>query len=123
MANDLHLIPLRSNLLQNYRYIEIKTKIIARIQELHLNDGRFKLDSEMLVLVANLIEHCVVKKDKISKQELALDILRTLFGLTEEEEQVIANNITFIHGNGLIKKVSNYKLWKVGFREWFKRKS
>jgi hypothetical protein len=120
---DLHLIPLRSNLLANYKYIEVKNKIIARIQELHLNDGKFKLDSELLVLVCNLIEHLIVKKDNISKKEIAVDIIKTLFGLSADEETAISNNIQFIWSNGMIKKVSQYKLFKVGFKEWFKRKS
>ena len=119
---DLHLIPLRSNLLQNYKYIEVKTKIIARLQELHLNDGKFKIDSELLVLVCNLIEHLIVKKDKISKKEIAIDILKSLFGLTENEEASISNNIEFIWSNNMIKKVSMYKLFKTGLRELFKKK-
>ena len=119
---DLHLIPLRSNLLQNYKYIEVKTKIIARLQELHLNDGKFKIDSELLVLVCNLIEHLIVKKDKISKKEIAVDILKTLFGLTADEEASISNNIEFIWSNNMIKKVSMYKLFKTGLRELFKKK-
>lgn len=121
--SDLSLIPLRSNLLQNYKYIEVKNQIIKRLQDLHLNDGKFKIDSELLVLVCNLIEHLIVKKDKISKRELAVDILKTLFGLTTEEEQSISNNIEFIWSNGMIRRISTYKLFKTGFKEWFKKKA
>ena len=94
---DLSLIPLKSNLLQDWKFLEVKAKIIERLTHLKLNDGKYKTDSEFLVLVANLIENLIFKKDKISKKELAIDIINTLFGLSSEEEQVIANNINFIH--------------------------
>ena len=120
---DLHLIPLRSNLLQNYKFIEVQNKIIARLTELHLNDYKFKIDSEMLVLICNLIEHLVTKKDKISKKELVISILKTLFNnLTPEEEATISNNIEFIWSNNMIKKVSFYKLFKTSIKELFFKK-
>ena len=120
---DLHLIPLKSNLNSNYQFIECKNKIIARLSELHLNDNKFKIDSELLVLVCNLIEHLVSKKDKISKKELALDIFKALYNLSPEEEQSISNNIEFIWANKMIKKVSMYKLFKVGIKELFWKKT
>lgn len=121
---DLSLIPLRSNLLQNHKYLETKNAIIARLQELHLNDGKFKIDSELLVLICNMLEHLIRKKDKISKKDLALDILETLFGLTPEEKVSISNNIEFIHSNSMIKNISFYKLFRTGLREllWSKKK-
>lgn len=120
--NDLSLIPLRSNLLNNFKYIETKTTIIERIQKLYLNDLKFKGDSEMLVLVCNLIEHLISKKDNISKIDLAMDIYRTLFAISIEEEEVIKNNIKFIHSNKMIKKVSYYKLFITGINELFFKK-
>lgn len=120
---DLSIIQLRSNLLQNYKYIEIKQKIITRLSELHLNDNKFRIDSELLVLLCNLIEHLVIKKDGISKKELAVDILKTLYNLSTEEEASISNNIQFIHNNKMIKKVSFYKLFKTSIRELFWKKA
>lgn len=125
MAGSLSIIPLRSNLLQNHKYLETKDAIIKRLQELHLNDGKFKIDSEMLVLICNMVEHLIQKKDKISKKDLALDILESLFGLTPEEKASISSNIEFIHSNSMIKKhISSYKLFRTGLRElfWSKKK-
>ena len=120
--DNLAIIPLRSNLLNNFKYIETKTLIIERIQKLHLNDLKFKGDSEMLVLICNLIEHLIIKKDNISKIDMALDIYRTLFAILPEEEEVIKNNIKFIHSNKMIKRVSYYKLFITGISELFKKK-
>ena len=119
---DLTLIPLKSNLLNNFKYIETKTKIIERIEKLYLNDLKFKGDSEMLVLVCNLIEHLISKKDNISKIDLALDIYKALYAVSVEEEAVIKNNINFIHSNKMIKKVSYYKLFITGAKEFFFKK-
>jgi cobalamin-dependent methionine synthase I len=122
--NNLEIIALKSNLLNNYKYIETKNQIIERIQKLHLNDLKFKSDSEMLVLVCNLIEHLITKKDGISKIDLALDIYKHLFAISTDEEEVIKNNIKFINSNKMIKKVSYYKLFITGINElFFKKKS
>ena len=120
--SDLSHIPLRSNLLQNYKFIEVKQKIISRLTELHLNDNKFRIDNELLVLLCNLIEHLVKKSDCISKKELSIDILKTIYNLSTEEEASISNNIQFIWSNKMIKKISNYKLFKTGIKEWFFKK-
>jgi len=121
--DNLEIIPLRSNLLNNYKYIQTKTQIIDRIEKLHLNDIKFKSDSEMLVLVCNLIEHLITKKDGISKIDLVLDIYRHLYGVLPDEEAVIKSNINFVHSNKMIKKVSYYKLFVTGISEYlFKKK-
>jgi hypothetical protein len=121
--DNLEIIPLRSNLLNNYKYIQTKTQIIDRIQKLHLNDIKFKSDSEMLVLVCNLVEHLITKKDNISKIDLVLDVYRHLYGILPEEEAVIKSNINFVHSNKMIKKVSYYKLFVTGISEYlFKKK-
>lgn len=119
---DLQIIPLKNNLLADHQRDTIKNKIIARLTELNLLQSKYKNDGEFLLLLANLIEHLVTKKDKIDKKQLLLTIMAETFGLTEEEKLVISNNIDFICGNQLIKKVSNYKLFKTGFSEWFFKK-
>lgn len=116
--SDLSLIPLRNNLLKDFRYKEVKTKVIERLQELKLNDGKYKNDAEMLVLICNILEHIIVRKDDINKKELALDIIHEVFGLTDDERKSLSNNIEFIWSNKMIKKVSFYKLFKTGMKEY-----
>jgi len=120
---DLTLIPLKSNLLQNWKFLEVQAKIIQRLTDLRLNDAKYKNDSEFLMLVCNMIENLIFKKDKISKKEMAISIFSTLFGLTPDEETLISNNIQFIHTNGMIKKVSYYKLFRVGLKQLFCKKA
>ena len=120
--SELQIIPLKNNLLLDFRQTEIRTKIITRLSELGLTNQQYKMDNELLTLVCNLVEHLVMKKDNISKKDLVISILVGIFELTEEEKATLSNNIEFLWSNSLIKKVSFYKLFKVSVREYFKKK-
>lgn len=120
--NDLSIIPLKNNLLLDFRHTEIKDKIINRLSELKLLDGKYKLDTEFLSLICNLAEHLVVKKDKLNKKQLVISIYIQLFGLTAEEEEMLNKNIDFLHCNKTIKKVSFYRLFKTSMKEFFLKK-
>jgi hypothetical protein len=120
--SELQIIPLRNNLLVDYKYTETKNKIIARLNELYLCDAKYKNDNQLLNLICELIEHLVIKKDKINKKDLAIDIYVAIFSLTDDEKKVLENNINFLWSNQMIKRVSIYKLFKTGLKEWFRKK-
>lgn len=122
MSNELQLIPLRNNLLVDFKYTEAKNQIIARLTELHLCDAKYKNDNQLLNLICELVEHLIVKKDKIAKKDLVIDVYLGLFGLTDDEKKTLENNINFLWSNQMIKKVSMYKLFKTGIKEWFRKK-
>lgn len=117
--SELQIIPLRNNLLLDFKRNEVKGKITTRIQELGLVDVKYKTDSELLSLICSLVEHLVSRKDKIDKKVLVIEIIDSLFLLSDNEKSVLCNNIEFLHSNSLIKKVSYYKLFKTGLKEWF----
>ena len=119
---ELTIIPLKNNLLNDWKKSEVKKKIIGRINELQINNPKYKNDNEFLVLVCNLIEFLIVKKDNIDKKDLCVGIFSELFGITQEEEEILKHNISFIHSNKSIKKVSAWKLFKVGCKEYFNGK-
>jgi hypothetical protein len=98
---------------------QVKGLIMARLGELNLNMPNYRGNSEFLLLVLNLIEHLVVKKDKVSKKELAVEIMNDIFNLTEDEKNTIQSNIQFLWENKNIKKVSMWKLFKCGIKEIF----
>jgi deoxyhypusine synthase len=120
---DLGIIPLKNNLLKDWKLVEVKTTILNRINELHIHDQKYKNDTEFLILICNLLEHLVSKKDNIDKKELAVDIITTLFALTPDEQSVLKNNIDIIHLKKNIKKVSFWKLFKCGLSEFFFKSS
>ena len=64
---DLQVIPLRNNLFKDWQIVEIKSKIINRINELHINNSKYRTDQEFLILICNLIEHLVNKKYNIDE--------------------------------------------------------
>jgi hypothetical protein len=86
-----------------------------------IND-KYRLDAEFLTYLVNLIEFMVRKKDGIDKKELALNIMRELFGVSEEDCLIIGKNIEYLHANKIIKKVSYYKLFKATWAEYFKKR-
>ena len=118
----LEIVSLKNNLLLDWKTQEVKSQIITRINELKINNPNYKTDNEFLVLVCNLIEYLIVKKDKIDKKQMCVSIFKDLFGLATEDEESLKRNIDFIHANKSIKKVSKWKLFKVGINEYFTAK-
>lgn len=112
-------VPLKNNLLQDYRVNEIKAAIIKQLTDKALIDGKYKTDVEFLTYLTNIIEFLVDKKDKINKKDLALDIFKNLFGANQDELDLINRNIEYLHSNRFIKKVSYWRLFKCSVREWF----
>ena len=117
--DNLSLVPIQNSLAVDVKRIEIKNKMITRIGELGLVISNYRNSTEFLLLILNLIEHLVVKKDKINKKELAIEVLNEVFGLNELERNNINSNIDFLHQNNNIKKVSMWKLFKCGVKELF----
>ena len=121
--SDLQIVSLKNNLLYDVTVSQIKNKIITRLNELHLTQPKYKTDNEFLVLVCNLIEFLVTKKNKIVKKQLCIDIFTDLFNLNDDEKVTLSNNIDFVHANGTIKKISQWKLFRCGLYELFTKKS
>ncbi len=120
---DLSLVSLRNNILLDVKRQAYKAKILERIKELGLDISKYAHDQEFILLVCNIIEHLVKKSDHIPKKDLAVEIFTELFEpITEVHKQILEASIDFLHKNGNIKKVSAYKLFRVGVNELFKCK-
>ena len=119
---DLQIIHLKNNLLLDWKKQDVKNKIITRVNELNINIAQYKTDTEFLILICNLVEYLVTKKDNINKKELVLNVFVELFGLTAEEQEVLKNNVDIVHLQNKIKKVSMWKLFKCGIFELLKKK-
>ena len=120
--SDLQIIPLKNNLLLDWKKQDVKSKIIARVNELNMNLTNYKTDYEFIILICNLVEYLVSKKDNINKKELVLTVFNDLFGLTPEEQEQLKNTIDIIHLQNKIKKISYWKLFKCGISEFFFKK-
>jgi len=121
MSNDLSIVSITPNLGFEIKKQEIKTKIIERLTELKLLDGKFKNNQDVLLLICNLIEH-LVKDKKINKKELVLDIFTSIYN-NPNDRAIIDANIEFLHSNKAIKKLSKFYLFCVSAYEYlFKSK-
>jgi len=122
--NSISLISLKNNLLVDSTYNSTKTVIINRIIELGLNNPKYRHDNEFLALVLNFIENLITKKHKISKKELAIDVMKSLFLLTDEEVEALSKNIDFLCAQyKIVRKISTYKLFCSGIHEIFFKKA
>jgi hypothetical protein len=122
---SLEIVGLKNNIKYDFTVNDIKNKIVNRINELGLNNIKYKHDNEFLVLICNLIEFLVQKKDKITKSDLAFSIYCEIFDIdktSEDEKLMLKHNINFIYDNGSIKKINHWKLFKCGLKEIFKKK-
>lgn len=120
--SELNIIPIKNGLFTDFREDQVKKTIQTRLHELNMINAKYKLDNEFLTLLVNMIEHLVVKKDKINKKELALGIMRDFMGASEDDLALISKNIEYLHSNKVIKKLSYWKLFKAGLCEWFFKK-
>ena len=90
---DLQIIPLKNNLLVDWKKQDIKLKIISRVNELNIVLTHYKNDADFLVLICNLVEYLVNKKDNINKKELVISVYMDLYGLSPEEQETLKNNV------------------------------
>lgn len=119
----LSLVPIQNQLSIDVKKNQVKNQIMVRINEIGLNNDKYKNSQELLLLICNLAEHLITKKDKISKKEMVLDILQILFQLNAQDKISYDSNIEFLHQSKMIKKVSFWKLFKAGLCEFlFKKK-
>jgi len=115
----LSLVCVKNQLGVDIKRNEAKKRILDRITELGLTNNTYKNNQEFLLLVCNLAEFLVTKKDKISKKEIVLDVINQLFNLQPHERQAVESNIEFLHESKMIRKVSKWKLFCTGVKELF----
>ena len=117
---DLSIVSIRNNILHDATRASYKLQIVDRIKQLNVDVQKYAHDPEMVLLVCNIIEYLVRKSDAIDKKSLAVEVFEELLGpLTEVHKDLISNSIEFLHANRNIKRVSFWKCFKAGFREWF----
>ena len=122
---SLEIVSLKNNIKYDFTVNDIKNKIVNRVNELGLNNIKYKHDNEFLVLICNLIEFLVKKTDKINKSDLCYTIFCEIFDLdrsNDDEKLMLKHNINFIYDNKSIKKISKWKLFKCSVSEYFKKK-
>lgn len=118
--SNLNLVAVTPILSVEIKKTEIMDRVIERLTELKLADSKYKNSSDILLLICNLVEH-LTRDKKISKKEVVLNILDTLFNPTPDEILIFDEKIEFLHSNKAIKKLSRFYLFCVGVYEYFSR--
>lgn len=106
-----------------------RNNLILKIVEKITNIPKFQeltqpnIHSELILLVCSIIENTVIKKDKIDKKQLCIDIFTELgFIKNESDKEHVKNIIEFLHSNKHIKKIKTYKKAYIYIKDWFYRK-
>ena len=107
---SLEIVGLKNNIKYDFTVNDIKNQIVNRINQLGLNNIKYKHDNEFLVLICNLIEFLVQKKDKIIKSDLCYLIYTEIFDLdktNEDEKIMLKHNMKLL----LHPVPSHYQQW------------
>jgi hypothetical protein len=110
---DTSLISPKNVLKKQQLLQDLLVHLRAKIQEYPATHN-LKSCSEFLLYVTKVVENSVVKKQKIDKKQLVLDVFKILFNLQPLEISALDASIEFLHSNGLISKVKVSKKF-VGF--------
>jgi len=98
---------------------KIQNDIIVRIKALALDKGHFKHDIKVLLWVCTCLESLINKENKVDKKRLCLDIYKAVYGISEDDQRVLENNIDLLHATKRIKRKSYFRLFICNIREIF----
>ena len=95
-------------------------KIIKEIPNLET----LRLDPELTKYICNVIKNTISKEEEkqISKSDLCITILISLFNLDDKEVDFVSKQIKYLENNKEIKKVAVSKKARRSAWEWVKRK-
>jgi hypothetical protein len=120
--SNLDLVSITPSLGVEIKKNEIKKKIIERLNELGLCDQKFKISTDVILLICNLLEH-LVKDKKINKKDLLLEIFQQVYNIQANDRSVIEQQVEFLHSNKAIKKLSKFYLFCCGVYEYIFKKN
>ena len=86
---------------------------------------KLRLDPEIVVYCANIVENLVKKQDKqeINKLDLVTTILTKAWEIKEDSElDLIIKQIKYVCNNNQVKKISKSKKYKEYIKQWIIRK-
>ncbi len=125
--DELCYVKLQNNLKQVDLEARLTLAIKKKIVDLP-NHIDLRLDSEIILLVCNLVENTVFnktgkkKKIPIDKKRMVIKILDSIYTYSELEKVQVSNKIEFLYLHNQIKKVSALKKYSSLILEWLKKK-
>ena len=116
-----------SDLVQFQNTVKIHIKIskiiedvVKTLSELPDFNTKLRLDPEIVVYCANIVENLIKKEDKqeINKLDLVSTILTKAWTLEENELDLVIKQIKFVCNNNQVKKISKSKKIKKYIKDW-----
>ena len=98
---------------------KIQDQIVSRIKSLSLDKGQYKHDIKVLLWICVCLESLISKENKVDKKKMCLDIYKAVYGLSEEDERILINNIDILHATKRIKKKHYFRLFLTSIKEIF----
>lgn len=95
--------------------------ICKKIRELPLFQS-LKLDVELTLYIAKVIENEVVKKTPEERKALIIKIVNHIYTLNADENKQLESQINFLSDNGKIKKQSSFKQARSFLLGWIVKK-
>jgi hypothetical protein len=117
-----------NQLWKDSKIAKVKGRILERVSDIPREARENKHSTELLLLVCNMIEHCVDNKGKkeslkIDKKSLLVAIYNGLFGnLSPIDCEMLSKSIEFLHDHGHIHRESAWKVCVYGVVDLIKRK-
>jgi hypothetical protein len=105
-------LKLKNSTKQYFKKAKIKEHIINEVQQLPDFNKDLKFDNEIIEAVLQIINNKFYKKSTEEKKEYAINILKDLFILSDDEINIISKIINYMYENKIIKKPS--KVFKYG---------
>lgn len=99
---------------------DLKSRIITRMKDVGLHDGKYKLEVKCVLFVAVMIESALATNQKINKRDFLLSIFKEVYGLSIEDEITIKSAVDMLHLAKKIKRKSWYKLYCTSVLEIFR---
>ena len=90
----------------------------SKIPELN----KHRLDLELICMSLNLVENLVVKKDKIDKKQIIIQVFSKLFSLNPIEQNQFCDHIEFLLDNNKVNKIKKLKKYYKHTIDFLKKK-
>jgi len=103
-------LKLKNSTKQYFKKAKMKEHIINEVQQLPDFNKDLKFDNEIIEAVLQIINNKFYKKTNEEKKEYAINILKDLFHLSQDEIIIIEKIINYMYENKIIKKPS--KIYK-----------
>lgn len=95
---------LKNSVSRHFVYHNLINSVVEKVKAIPKYE-LLKNDLELVLLVCNVIENIITKKDDVNKKELCTDVMCAIFNLSQEEIDNIKNHVQFLFDNNRIKKI------------------